>query len=335
MDYSKGYSARYILALINPKTWTEYEEYEFTSATISKQNSSDLIESATIEMTEEIGTGENYIRLYLEAIQNGISERIALFTGLATTPERKIKGTIETYSIDAYSILKNTSDVILPIGYYAPVGSGAELVKELLSDSPAPISIEGTSPVISESIVASNGDTKLDMISEILTAINWHIRISGDGGIKIQPYKTDEKVKIGANNDLIETSVTESEDWYSCPNVLIAITESDGNATVKDEDPESKFSIVSRGREIWECETGVTLSDNENIAEYAQRRLKELQEPSKTLSYTRRFAPEATVNDVVEINYPGQKLMGKYRVTSQTLKLGYACKTSEEVVKID
>ena len=336
MEWNKGYTARYIMTLVNPDTWTDYSEHEFTSGSISKSTDTTLVESASLSMTELVGDGENYIRVYLEASQTGDSARVPLFTGLTSTPERKLNGNLDTYSVTCYSVLKPVQDIILPRGYYAPIGSGANLVKELLSATPAPVEIEGTSPITTESIVASDGDNRLEMISNILTAINWQMVIKGDGTIVLREYPTEPEIRFGANqNDCIEVSVTDTQDWFSCPNVLMCISENDGAATVRDDDPDSELSTVSRGREIWQCETGVTLSNSETIAAYTQRRLKELQEPSRTLSYTRRYFPNLVPGDVVTLNYPGQRLDGNFRITSQSITLGYACKTQEEVTQIE
>ena len=46
MDWSKGFSARYILTTVDPKTWTDQKEFEFTEGSIDRDSTSDLRESA-------------------------------------------------------------------------------------------------------------------------------------------------------------------------------------------------------------------------------------------------------------------------------------------------
>ena len=58
------------------------------------------------------------------------------------------------------------------------------------------------------------------------------------------------------------------------------------------------------------------------------------QQINTNISYTRRFDPSVSVEDVVTLYYPEQRLIGDYLITDQSIELGYGAKTSEEVVKI-
>ena len=95
------------------------------------------------------------------------------------------------------------------------------------------------------------------------------------------------------------------------------------------------LSTVNRGREIWKEETGVVLSSGETLIEYAARKLKEAQSPSRKLNYNRRYYEDITVGDVVSLNYPVHELVGEYRIISQSIELGTGCRTTEEVMKIE
>ena len=117
-------------------------------------------------------------------------------------------------------------------------------------------------------------------------------------------------------------------DWFNCPNVFRASSD-DMISIARDDDPSSALSTVSRGREIWMGDDDVDLSDDETIAEYAVRRLKEEQQVAETAKYTRRYIPEVNVGDLVKLNY--DQLKGTYTVTSQTIQLTYAATTDEEV----
>ena len=67
------------------------------------------------------------------------------------------------------------------------------------------------------------------------------------------------------------------------------------------------------------------------VAEYATRRLPELQQVATTASYTRRFDPNVTAGDRIRLSYPEQGLQGIFRTTSQKIDLGYCADTEEEV----
>ena len=86
--------------------------------------------------------------------------------------------------------------------------------------------------------------------------------------------------------------------------------------------------------ELWWLEdTDVNLNVDENIAQYAIRRLREEQQHARTLSYNRRFFDGITAGDIITINYPGYDLTGDYRIRTQSITLGYGCRTAEEVTQ--
>lgn len=336
MDWSRGFSSRFIMNIVDPSTWADREEYEFISGSIAIDNSSSLIQSGEFKMSEKISDGENYIRIYLLANQNGNTEKVAIYTGLTATPERSLSGYVNRYSVNTYSVLKPAKDVILKRGYYAPKGSGAYEIKKLLSVCAAPIVVEDNSPIIKTDIVSNDGDTRLDLALSILSAINWRIKIDGSGTIYICSQPSNVAVSFGiGENDCIETSVTDKYDWYDCPNVFMAISEEDGASVARDDDIDSILSTVNRGREVWMCERNVTLSNMENIVEYARRRLKEEQSPVRTVSYRRRFFEDLYATDIIRLNYPGHGLMGLYQIKKQNISIEYGCTVDEEVVSIE
>ena len=81
-------------------------------------------------------------------------------------------------------------------------------------------------------------------------------------------------------------------------------------------------------------ESSAKLADNESIAEYAMRQLKEAQKVKKAASYTRRYLPDVVPGDVVMLHYPEQDLDGRFTVTSQSISLGYSAETSEQVSSV-
>lgn len=332
MIWSKGYTSAYYATLVDAKTWRDMKRLELTAGKISR-SADELMESADIDITENIG--EQWIRIWLEAEQGGI-ETVPLFTGLTSTPKRNIDGFRETYNADCYSVLKPIDDILTERGFYVPAEVPApNAAARLLRKGIAPVEVaDATLPTLTEAIIAEDGETCLTMARRVLDAINWRIRIDGRGVIKIEPDTDVIALKIGSNNDdIMELSITDEQDWFSCPNVLRAIS-GDLTAIARDDDPESKLSTVSRGREIWAEEGSVTLSDTESLADYAVRRLRELQSPARKVTYTRRYHPDVMVGSILHINYPEINLDGDFCVTSQSIELTYGCATSEEVVEV-
>lgn len=331
MDWSKGYSAAYYIRRVDPTTWRDMETIEITGGSV-KRELTGLRESADIECSNYHVDIEQWIRVYMDTIQGGSNGHTALFTGLATSPCDDIDGVVVTNTLECYSVLKPAEDVLLPRGWYAAGGrSGSDIVKELLSVSPAPITVAEGAPRLSNHIIAEDGETRLSMADKVLEAINWRIRISGDGSIGIEPAAEEALAEFDpVSNDIIEPQIKVVADWYACPNVVMAIAD-DLTAIARDES-DGPLSVTGRGREVWLQESGVDLADSESIADFAKRRLKEAQTVALTASYDRRYIPDLIPGDMVRMRYQKQGLNGVFRIDSQSIDLGYNARTSEEIV---
>lgn len=331
MEWNKGYSASYHITVVDKATWRDIEVIQITDGSIQKEQSS-LMESADVTCINYPQKVEQWIRIWLDAKQGDTSEHVPLFTGLAVAPEREINGLMETNQLQCYSVLKPAEDVLLERGWYAPEGvKGSTLVRQLLKVTPAPIDESEGSPALKSSIIAEDGETCLSMIEKILKAINWRLRIDGRGNINICPQSDEPVARIDTlENDIIEPRIKVSYDWYECPNVFRAIEE-DLVGIARDDSPDSPLSTVNRGREIWAEETNCDLNEGETVAEYALRRLKEEQSVETVISYDRRYLPDVVPSDVITLHLAGQGIDSNYKISSQSISLGYGARVSEEV----
>ena len=332
VDYSKGYSSSYYAERVDPATWRDVGVIRLTGGTIKRETTGKR-QSADLNCVRYHIPVEQWIRVYMDVKQDGASAHVPLFTGIAVSPDDDINGRLTLNTLTCFSVLKPAEDVLLARGWYAPAGmSGAELVRRLLSVSPAPIIAEDNSPALAASIVSEDGETHLSMADRILDAIGWRLRIDGDGTIRIMPAAADPVARLDPiSNDLLGPKIKITADWYNCPNVFQAIA-GDMTGVARDDDPGSPLSTVSRGREVWKKES-CTLSAGESVAEYARRRLRELQRVRQTVSYTRRYLPDVMPGDIVGLNYPEQQLTGNYGVQSQSITLGYGARTAEQIYK--
>ena len=328
MNWNEGYSAQYILTEVDPATWRDTSTIDITGGNVSR-GTSGLMESADVDTTENLK--EKWVRIWVIANQNDDGGRSALFTGLLQTPATKWDGTYDTYSAACYSVLKPCADVYLPRGWYVLAGTnGAEAVARLLSVSPAPIEFEDFAPNLTETLIAEDNETNLSMAWKILNAMGWRLRITGYGNIQILPKATEPALYLDSEeNDIVEMDVTDSQDLYSCPNVFRAIS-GDLTAIARDEDDNSPLSIQARGREIWAQDTNVSLNTGESISDYAKRRLEELQSPARIINYPRRYIPDVYPGDIVSIRNAEQNIIGKFRINTQKIELGYGARTIEE-----
>ena len=331
MDWRKGYRATYYMAVVDPSTWRDIETIRITGGSV-KREPSGLRESADIDCMGF--SGEHWVRVYLDARQDGSDAHEALFTGLATTPTSDHKGTYAETAVECYSVLKPCEDVLLERGWYAPAGrSGGEVVAELLSVTPAPVEVAENAPALTNYIIAEDGETNLSMIDRILTAMNWRIRITGNGTIQVVPKPIETSIAFNPIGfDVVEPEIDIERDWFSAPNVFMAVSD-DLTAIAKDES-DGPLSISGRGREIWMADTGADLSDGESIGEYALRMLKESQTVTRTASYSRRYIPDLLPGDLVDMQIADVGMVGAYRIESQTVELGYGARTSETAAEV-
>ena len=335
MDWSKGYTASCYVKTVDPVTWSDAERINITGGTVSRSDG-DLAEAASLNFVNYDQTSERWIRVWMDVRQGGDSAHEALFTGLATSPTRDINGKLFTSSVDCYSVLKPAQDVLLPRGWFAPAGSsGAAIVAKLLAVTPAPKIVAESSPTLVAAYIAEEGESNLTMARKILDAINWRMRITGSGTISIEPKPTEPAAALDSlRYDSIEPELAVDYDWFSCPNVFRAV-QGDDSAVAVDDDPDSIFSIASRGREIWMEDGNATLADSESLQAYAERRLREEQNVFYAATYDRRYHPEISVGDLIRLNYPAQKITGLFRVTSQSIDLAAGGRTSEEAERYE
>lgn len=339
MNWTRGISASYYLATVDPETWFDDLSVKITGGSI-KKTVSGLRESATIRTVGHMFNNETWVRIYLIARQGAESERVPLFTGLAI-PSKSQRGILINSTLECYSVLSVIDDVLLPRGWYAPVGTNAVmLIRDMIhATTKAPVEIydvEEPPRIEKEAIVADGGETYLSMIEKILTAIEWRIKIGGSGKIYILPMAKEKTATFDSlSYSVIDVTneITCDYDWKSCPNVFRAVL-NDSYAIARDEKDDSPYSIQNRGREIWMEEQNVVLSDTETLSDYAIRRLSEIQQISTKYTYARRFVPGIYPSDVIELNYPAQDLVGDYLISSQDIELNYGALITEEVMKI-
>ena len=334
ISFKDGYSASYYVCFVDKVTWSDSGRMDITGGSINRGTDT-LIESADISCINYQEDNERLVRLYMDVRQEGRIAHIPLFTGWATSPERSINGTLTTNNLQCYSILKPAQDILLPPGWYAPLGTDSRaLIEELLKPTGAPIDFRDNPPALKEALVAEENENNLSMAEFILEVLEYCMRIEGNGSIVIYEKPNNYEIEIAntfdyINNDIFELQLSTKYDWYSCPNVFRAVAE-DSYSVARDED-----DIATRGREIWAQETNCSLKENESISEYAVRRLAELRTVYRTVDYTRRFQPNLYPLDFVRIHYPAQGIAGIFRIVSQTINLGYNASTSEEVIQYE
>ena len=330
MDWSKGYIAEYYISIVDPASWRDGERIEIRSGSASRTDEG-LRQSADINVSSFDRNGEHWIRAWMNVEQNGTSDHVALFTGIASVPSESIGTSTKNVPLECYSVLKPAEDVLLERGWYAPAGmAGGDLIKSLLAVTPAPVEVEKGSPLLVDYIVAEDNENRLTMTDKILKAMGWRLWITGDGRIHVGSQPTKPAAVFGDEFDIVQGPVEVSDDWYKCPNVFRAVS-GDMAAVARDDSPDSPLSTESRGREIWMEETDCDLNDNESLEEYAARRLKEEQQVIKSVTYKRGFSPDVVPTDMIRLHYPEYGITGMFCIKSHDIEFNDTTAVSEEV----
>ena len=331
MRWDGDYSYKIYGCEIDVKSWGDKVHFGIVNCSVTKQ-ADDLRYAADINVQDYSIDKEVWVRVYMDVSQNGNSEHVPVFTGLATSPSRNRNGDIENAKLECYSVLKPCADVLLMRGWYAPAyRSVKKIFNELLEPCPAPVTFDDDLPTLTTYMLAEDNESNLSMIDKILNALNLVMRVDGSGRIHIGRQSLDTAAVFSANGfDIIQPEVEISNDWYSCPNVYVAINE-ELTAIARDDKEDSPLSTVSRGREIWAMEDSIDLGEDETLAEYARRMLKEKQKVVETIKYKRAFLPDIEIGDTVKLRY--KDLNGLYTIISQQYTLGE--NVTEEVARVE
>ena len=330
MDWNQGYTATFRLYSVNQSTWGDGDEIEnLVSASVTKDNESSLIEDASISIDGEPIKG--YVRLVLEAKNTSGMAKVNLGTFLVTSPKRSINGVLTTIDLECYSVLKPADDKLLPPGWYFPEGgdpiAGAS---ELLSNClKCPVEPAESNIRTDQVKVAESNETALSMAKYLLEDTDWFIYIDGRGCVSIKK-KPDNIVKMfdAYENDVLMPNITDESDIFDIPNIL-RVTDSSGNyETIYNNDEQSDTSIEKLGWEKWSSEQ-LSLDYGETLLGKGGERMEELSKTTRKINYSREFDPDVKLNDVALYMLPKQRIVGTFRIISQSLSIENGIKVSE------
>lgn len=326
---------------VDPGTWKDDKKLDnVKSCTISRDFGTETLGSATIEVTESVG--ECYIRVYMLAIQNGVTEKIPLGTFLVQTPSSSFNGKVRTVTMDAYTPLLELKENPTELGYSLLKGDNTMEKAYMIAREKmrAPVVKAESSHTLFSDFVANTNDTWLTFLSDLIANAKFHFDLDELGRVLFAPkQEMDSLQPVWTYNDdnssILLPDITMDHDYYGIPNVVEVIYSSDkeiyyGKAV--NDDINSPLSIQNRGRTIRKIVTnpdGLGNPTNNQIQEYAEQLLKELSTVEYTISYTHGYCP-VRLGDCVRLNYTRAGITNvKAKVTSQSIKCEPGCQVSE------
>ena len=329
---------------VDPNTWRDVKKIEnVISSTIDRDSEAETLGSATITMSEAIG--ECYVRIYLVAIQNGKTYKIALGTFLVQTPSWSFDGKTKEISVDAYTPLLELKENLPPIGYSLLEGENImntayRLCRERVR---APVIEAVCDTNLYDDFVANTNDTWLTFLTDLIENAKYVFDLDEMGRVLFLPVQETASLQpvwtyTDDNSSILYPDISLDRDLYGIPNV-VEVVYSNGKdnyyARVVNDNPNSPISTVNRGREIVHRVTNPSLygDPTENqTKEYAERLLKELSTLECTVTYSHGYCP-VRVNDCVRLNYTRSGISGvKAKVISQSIDCSAGCKVTETAV---
>lgn len=318
--------------MVDPGTWKEVKFLDnVKSCSISRDLETDTLGSATIDVTQSVG--EEYIRVYLVTIQNGLRERHPLGTFLVQTPSSTFDGKIRQVTMDAYTPLIELKENKPPLGYSISKDQNIMDMAYVIARERmrAPIVAAECSDTLYSDFIANTDDTWFSFVKDLIANAKYNLELDEMGRVLFSPKQELASLQPvwtydDSNSSILYPEMSMKHDLYDIPNV-VEVVYSDGRdsyyAKVVNDDPNSPTSTINRGREIGYRVTSPNLSGiptNAQIQEYAQALLKSLSTVVYSVTYTHGYCP-VRLGDCVRINYARSGLTDvKAKVISQTIK---------------
>ncbi len=340
-DWSKSMQQTFEYYLVNPDTWKDEKQLRnVISSKITRDDSTETLESATIDITD--GIDECYIRIYLVTNQNGIKEKFPLGTFLVQTPSISYDGKVTTVSLDAYSPLIELKEKPTPLGYtilksYKIMENANQIVRE---NARAPLIPSADVQTLYSDFVASTSDTWLSYVSDLVSNAKFILGLDELGRILFNPkQETSSLQPVWTYNDdnssILLQDITVDRDLYGVPNVVEVIYSKGSTyyyAKAVNDDENSPLSTVSRGREITLRVTDPSFVGNptqNQIKEYAEQLLKSKSTVEYTVTYTHAYCPVRT-GQCIRLNYKRAGINDiKAKVTKQVIDCISGCTVTE------
>jgi hypothetical protein len=347
-DWTASMQQTFEFYIVDPDSWKDVRRIDnVLKCSIDWDSEAETLGSATLDVDTNIS--ENYIRIYLVTIQNGVTEKHTLGTFLVQTPTESFDGLAPSISLDAYTPLLELKENYPDFGYFVPkstdiMGWVSKLANENMR---APVIREnGNSTKLTMNYLADPNQTWLVFLKELALNANFEFNIDEEGRLYFSPKRDlDAQQAIWTFNDdnssILYPEVSKSQDLFGIPNVVevLCSTNDDANpvihVVIENDDINSKTSIQNRGRRITHRELDpeiIGTATPERVREYATNLLKELSTVECTISYTHAYCP-VRVGDCVRLNYQKAGLEGvKAKVVSQGIDCVPGCPVTETAV---
>lgn len=341
-DWTQSMQQTYEYYTVDPGTWKDVKRIDtVTSCTITRDSTTETLQTASIDMTEEIG--ETYVRVYLITVQNGVRERHVLGTFLAQSSPSSFDGRVTSVSVDCYSPLTELKENSPALGYYVAKGENTMKQVALIAadNMRAPVVAASSTATVYQDFVANTDDTWLSFLSDLAASAKYTFALDELSRVLFEPVRTITSMTptwtyTDDNASVLYPDIDTDRDLYGIPNVVEVIYSGSTDkyyARVENNDLNSPVSIVNRGREITKRITDPSFSGEPTQAmvnEYAAQQLEALSTVTSTISYSHGYNG-VKVGDCIRMNYERAGITDvKAVVVSQSITCEPGCTVEEK-----
>lgn len=344
IDWTKSMDQTFEYYEVDPNTWKDIRKIDgVTSSSISRDDETDTLGSASIDMENQVG--ECYIRIYLIATQNNIIHKEPLGTFLIQTPSSSFDGKTRKVSIDAYTPLLELKENPVPLGYSLLRNDNIMREAYLLSKDNCRIPVIETESdkQLTANYVSNTNDNWLTFIRDLISQAKYSFGLDEMGRIIFKPIQKMDTLqpKYTFNDDnssILYPELTLKHDLYKIPNVVEVVCSTGTTimySRVENNDLNSPTSIQARGREILYRDTKPSIHGyptQEQLDEYAENLLSELSSVEYTITYSHAYYP-ITIGDCVRLNYKSAGLTNiKAKIINQSISCKPGCTVKETAI---
>lgn len=242
---------------------------------------------------------------------------------LISSPERYNDGIRTTRQVDCYDLSIILQEDKFDKRYCIKAGSAYtdEVLKILNGAGIVNVNMQSSDLITKSDIEFELGKSKLEAINNLLEAINYNrIYFDENGNANVTPYllpvlRNIDDIYETDNKSIIKVGASENLDTFNVPNKIIRYTESpDMDELISvyvNNNPSSKFSTVSRGRNIVDVASINDIADQVTLDAYVQRVATE-KAVYKTITFDTAVMPHHSFLDCLMINNKDLNVQGKY-----------------------
>lgn len=344
IDWTASMQQTFEFYVVDPATWKDERRLDnIIECTIDRDQDNATLGSATIDCDEALD--ECYIRIYLVAIQNGITEKVPLGTFLVQTPSITFDGKASSISMDAYTPLIELKNALPPVGYsllkdQLIMDSAYKLCRDRLR---APVVKAATDDKLFDDYTANLDDSWLTFITDLIANAKYNIGLDEFSRVIFEPYQDAAALRSvwtynDNNSSILYPELTNDRDLYGIPNVVEVVYSSNSGymvSRIENTDPNSPVSIPTRGREVMYRDINPSFAGvpmQAQLDDYARQLLRDLSCLEHKISYSHGYCP-VRLGDCVTLNYTKAGLVNvRAKVISQTIKCTTGCQVEETAV---